>query len=132
MPMTNIMEDFGKYILARYQELKSMVKEKGNKEGEQYVVPEDLQVADKAYILAGSQVDEDPQTPDLIRTYVEKKPSSPDVKEDFVQETFMEKLINGRLAITYNYLETIAFQNSIGTASFEKVIDAKTGETISQ
>ncbi|MCD4784130.1 MAG: hypothetical protein K8T10_09955 [Candidatus Eremiobacteraeota bacterium] len=134
--MSEIKNGIAKYVLPKYQDLKAIVKEKGTKrkssisDVDRYYVEEEINLGDKHRIIYGSVVDDSPKTEDEVKFEFERTPSNPSITSDVVRETFTEKMIGDRLAITYNYLERVAIEGSIGEARFEETFDAVTGEKI--
>jgi len=127
----------GDYVLSKYQDMKAVVKEKGVK-GESPITGEDRYYVEDAIalgegqrILYGSAVDDNPKTKDTVKIEYENVPSSsPLMESDYVRETFTEKMIGSRLAITYDYLARIATGGHVGEANLSETFDAKTGEKI--
>jgi hypothetical protein len=130
--MLEVRNTLGSYVITKYHELKSVIQQKGIKDSSQegYKVDKDINLSKDQAILSGSKVDDNPVTPDLIKLVTQKAPVSTDIKSDVVEETFMERAMGHHLAITYNYLEKIAYDGWVSTTKLNETFDAQTGEKI--
>lgn len=124
----------GQYVVNRYQDLKSIVKEKGVAEEQdgstRYHARDSISIGNDSKITWGSAVDDDPATRDRIQTDTYYMPDAQVSKPNEKIETFTEEMLKGKSVITYNYLEYMSMQGWDAKAEFTERFDAKTGEKI--
>ena len=124
----------GQYVVNRYQELKSIVKEKGTPEetetGTRYYTNDSISLNEDSHIHWGAAVDDNSQTRDEITTTTFYMPSTPVTRPNEKIETFTEKMQGDRQVITFHYLEYMSMSGIQGKAEFTETFDAKTGEML--
>ena len=120
--MAEMINSLGKYAVEKYSDLKSKIKEHGEKSGDVYRASY-LQLDEDTFVTS-AKVDDDPKTKDYVRIYNENKDEEGRISK--ITTTFSELMVKGRVCVNFDYLQRMAFGGFEGTARINETFDAET------